>query len=334
MSETVLAAMIAATATILTTLLQLKISLGRDGGPTPRSPNSSRKKPKLPAMLIGVMLTAATVGGFALSQWFTERERVQQRELRQELQARITEISRTAGELKQTRLDTFAEVETEVLRRMGGSGIVALATVGPCHGEPEPVTGNTSANAASAPGSPSSGSTSGGSSPSSLSSTNSTSTAAGSASTVAATTTPNTAPTTVTPSEADSGSKDSTPPSAATCAETDATPILLCAPIPSNAVVSHVDLFTRPADEDQPWNESQVAAGQETKQARFSEKKLESLADDGMKHVCHKFANWSTQHARVARMIVRYAIPAEALEPQSQVRHKAIVGSTGALAIR
>ena len=95
-----------------------------------------------------------------------------------------------------------------------------------------------------------------------------------------------------------------------------------------------MDLFTRPADEDQPWNESQVAAGQETKQARFSEKKLESLADDGMKHVCHKFANWSTQHARVARMIVRYAIPAEALEPQSQVRHKAIVGSTGALAIR
>jgi hypothetical protein len=119
-----------------------------------------------------------------------------------------------------------------------------------------------------------------------------------------------------------------------TCAEADATPVLLCAPIPSNAVVSHVDLFTRFADGDEPWNASQVAAGQEVAQARFSEKKLESLADDGMKHVCHKFANWSTQHARVARMIVRYAIPAEALEPQSQVSHKAIVGATGALAIR
>jgi hypothetical protein len=110
--------------------------------------------------------------------------------------------------------------------------------------------------------------------------------------------------------------------------------VLLCAPIPSNAVVSHVDLFTRYADADEPWNTSQVAAGQDVGQARFSEKKQESLADDGMKHVCHKFANWSTQHARVARMIVRYAIPAEALEPQTQVRHKAIVGSTGALAIR
>jgi len=305
MSETVLAAMIAASATILTTLLQLKISLGRDGAATPRSPNSSRKKPKLPAMLLAVMLTAAAVGGFAVSQWFSDRERVQQTELRQELQARITEISRTAGELKQSRLDTFAEVEVDVLRRMGGSGIVALATVGACHGTPvTPVATNTEGAPAAASAEPSPPPTAPATAP-----------AAGEPAATAASTQQPAAPT-------------------STCVEADATPVLLCAPIPSNAVVSHVDLFTRFADEDQPWNESQVAAGQEAKQARFSEKKLESVADDGMKHVCHKFANWSTQHARVARMIVRYAIPAEGLEPQSQVRHKAIVGATGALAIR
>jgi hypothetical protein len=297
--------MIAATATILTTLLQLKISLGRDGAATPRSPNSSRKKPKLPAMLLAVMLTAAAVGGFAVSQWFSDRERVQQTELRQELQARITEISRTAGELKQSRLDTFAEVEVDVLRRMGGSGIVALATVGPCHGTPvTPVASNTEASPATASAEPNPPA------------------AAPAAASAAANE----------PAATAADAQQAAPTSA--CAEADATPVLLCAPIPSNAVVSHVDLFTRFADEDTAWNESQVAAGQEAKQARFSEKKLETVADDGMKHVCHKFANWSTQQARVARMIVRYAIPAEALEPQSQVRHKAIVGATGALAVR
>jgi hypothetical protein len=109
---------------------------------------------------------------------------------------------------------------------------------------------------------------------------------------------------------------------------------MLCAPIPSNAVVTHVDLFTRFADADATWNASQVSAGQETDQARFSEKKMESLADDGMKHVCHMFANWSTQHARVARMIVRYALPEEGLEPQTKVSHKGIPATAGALAVR
>jgi len=293
MSETVLAAMIAATATILTTLLQLKISLNRDGAPA-RVTGSSRRKTKLPAMLLGVMLTAAAVGGFAVSQFFSDRERVQQHELRQELQARITEISRTAGELKQSRQDTFAEVETDVLRRLGGTGVVALATVGPCRGEPD------ISSAAAAPSS-------------SASAPNAPSEPTGTAT---------------------QGATSQPPIPTVSCAEADATQVLLCAPIPSNAVVSHVDLFTRLADGDSPWNASQVSAGQESDQARFSEKKLETLADDGMKHVCHRFANWSTEHARVARMIVRYAIPAEALSPQTQVRHKGVAAANNALAVR
>jgi hypothetical protein len=327
MSETVLAALIAASATILTTMLQLKISLGRDSGPAARATSSSRKKPKLPAMLLGVMLTAAAVGGFALSQWFSEHERAQQKELRQELQARITEISRTAGELKQSRLDTFAEVETEVLRRMGGSGIVSLATVGPCHGKPVTVVTPDAADAAAT----TNGANNGGPSASSANPPS----AAGSAAS-GGTSATDSGPR-ASSAQPSTSAASAAPAAPSACAEADATQVMLCVPIPSNAVVSHVDLFTRLADGDAPWNASQVSAGQETDQARFSEKKSESLADDGMKHVCHMFANWSTQHARVARMIVRYAIPAEALEPQTQVSHKGVAATTssaGALAVR
>lgn len=283
MSETVLAALIAAGATMLTTLLQLKISLSRDTGAARAQTGSSRRKNKMPVLLLVVMLTAAAVGGFALSQWFADRERIQQTELRQELQARITEISRTAGELKQTRLDTRAEVETDVLRRMGSRGVVALATVSPCRAAQIPVVQTATTEPGAAPG-------------------------------VA------TAP-----------SQSSETPA---CSESEATHVTLCAPIPGNAVVSHVDLFVRSADGDASWQASRVAAGQEVEQTRFSEQVTEALADDGQKHVCHTFASWSTQRSRIARMVVRYAIADESSEPQTQVRHERLPGTAGALAVR
>jgi hypothetical protein len=274
MSETVLAAMIAAGATILTSLLQLRSSFGKEPMGRAQSP-SSRKKGRMPALLLTVMLTAAAVGGFAVAQWFTDRERVAQHELRQELQARITEISRTASQLTQARLDTRAEVETDVLRRQGGQGVTALATLGPC--KPPPV---------------------------------------------------------INPPAAETEGSASPPPApAASCAESDATTVTLCAAIPANAVVSHVELFTHFADENLPWNSGPVAAGQEVEQSRFSEKLTESAADDGTKHVCHGFTNWSTQRPRVARMIVRYAIADEVSESQTQVRNERLPAPAGALAV-
>jgi Trp operon repressor len=282
MSETILAALIAAGATILTSLLQLRSTFGKDL--LPRAQSSSRgKKGRMPALLLTVMLTAAAVGGFAVSQWFTDRERVTQRELREELQARITEISRTANQLTQARLDTRAEVETDVLRRLGGKGVMALMTVAPC--KPVPVLAPAPTPAPDAP-----------------------------------------------PTSEITG----TSPPLASCAEAEATEVMLCAAIPANAVVSNIQLFSRNADADLPWNAGLIAAGQEAEQARFSEKFTESAADDGTKHVCHNYTNWSTQRSRVARMIVRYAITEEedSSVPQTHVRHEGISTPPSALAIR
>ena len=55
-----------------------------------------------------------------------------------------------------------------------------------------------------------------------------------------------------------------------------------------------------------PWSTSRVMAGQESGQARFAEKYAEGPESPGNKQVCEGFAHWSTEHARVARMVVRY----------------------------
>jgi hypothetical protein len=49
-------------------------------------------------------------------------------------------------------------------------------------------------------------------------------------------------------------------------------------------------------------------AGQESGQARFAEKYAEGPESPGNKQICEGFAHWSTEHARVARMVIRYGI--------------------------
>jgi len=56
-------------------LLQLRFSLGRDGG-TRVQAAGGRRKGRGPFAILFVIIIASAVGGFALSQWLTENERV------------------------------------------------------------------------------------------------------------------------------------------------------------------------------------------------------------------------------------------------------------------
>src|SRR5438552_15881544 len=116
MSDAVLAAMIAAGATVLTSLLQLKSSLKRE---VAARTQVGRRKSRGPFMLLAVMLVGAGVGGFALAQWTMERERAEALSARRDLQGRVEVLSRTANELLQTRAQARTEIETGVLRRLG-----------------------------------------------------------------------------------------------------------------------------------------------------------------------------------------------------------------------
>ena len=251
MSDSVLAAIITATATVCMSLLQLRFSLGKDGGARVQAAGG-RRKGRGPFAILFVIIIASAVGGFALSQWLTENERVSQNMVQRELQDRVDQITRTANQLEQTRVGVRAEIEAGVLRKLGSDGVVVMATVGPCR--PSLVV--------SPPG-------------------------------------------TATPPGV---TGETTQPAAPVCTESEANAVTLCATIPANAAITEVELYTRIAQAETPWSTNRVIAGQESGQARFAEKYVEGPEAPGTKQICQGFAHWSTEHARVARMVVRYGI--------------------------
>ncbi len=104
------------------------------------------------------------------------------------------------------------------------------------------------------------------------------------------------------------GAPSAAPPAPRACTETDATPVTLCASIPAGAKVTEVALFSRLADTDTPWSASRYLPGQESGQARFADKYAEGTPDSGSRQVCQAFANWSVEHARMVRVLVRYSL--------------------------
>ena len=92
------------------------------------------------------------------------------------------------------------------------------------------------------------------------------------------------------------------------CTEAEASTVTLCATIPDNATITEIELYTRIAQSDTPWSTSRVIAGHESGQARFAQEYVETAESPGTKQVCQGFAQWSTEHARTARIVVRYRI--------------------------
>jgi hypothetical protein len=126
-SDSVLAAIIAGTATLSASFLQLRSAALREA----RQPGS-RRKSRLQRLVFFAIVGGSAVSGFAVSQWLTAGERSAQGALSKELQARIAEVSNTAGELEATRAAARSEIEGGVLRRIGSDGIAVAATVPAC----------------------------------------------------------------------------------------------------------------------------------------------------------------------------------------------------------
>lgn len=129
MSESVLAALIAGTATLSASFLQFRSAAMRDRG---GSASAAKRKARLLRIIFLVLVGAAVASGFALSQWLTNGERVASAALQKELQSRIAEVTKTAGELEATRAAERSDIETGVLRRIGAEGVTVAATVAPC----------------------------------------------------------------------------------------------------------------------------------------------------------------------------------------------------------
>src|SRR5215471_9536722 len=137
--DSVLAAIIAGTATLSASFVQLRSALLREAAG--RSSAASRRRNRLQLIILFAIIGAAGGCGFALSQWLTAGERAAQGVMQRELQARVAEISRTASQLELTRGSERADIESGVLRRIGSDGVVVMATVAPCHQALAPVSG-------------------------------------------------------------------------------------------------------------------------------------------------------------------------------------------------
>jgi hypothetical protein len=129
--DSVLAAIIAGTATLSASFLQLRSALLREGAARSSSA-AARRRNRIHLIIFLVIVGAAAVSGFALSQWLTAGERAAQSVLERELQARVSELSRTATQLEATRGSERADIESGVLRRLGADGVAVTATVAAC----------------------------------------------------------------------------------------------------------------------------------------------------------------------------------------------------------
>jgi hypothetical protein len=129
--DSVLAAIIAGTATLSASFVQLRSALLREAS-AGRSASATRRRNRLQLIILVAIIGAAGACGFALSQWLTAGERAAQGVMQRELQARVAEISHTASQLELTRGSERADIENGVLRRIGSDGMVVIATVGPC----------------------------------------------------------------------------------------------------------------------------------------------------------------------------------------------------------
>ncbi len=136
LSENVLAAMIAAGATVVTALIQLRLSWRKELRERERGQPITKKSRRGPVIAVLGLMIAAAVGGFALSQYFVSLREGDRDALRSDLQSKLSEINATALRLEQARLNERKQIETEVQRadasRLGEDGAAASAVVAPC----------------------------------------------------------------------------------------------------------------------------------------------------------------------------------------------------------
>jgi hypothetical protein len=92
LSDPVLAAMIGASATMVTALIQLRLSWKKELKERERGQPISKKSRRGPVLLVFALMIASAVGGFAGSQYFNAWRNGDRDALRDEMRAKLAEI--------------------------------------------------------------------------------------------------------------------------------------------------------------------------------------------------------------------------------------------------
>ena len=129
-SDPVMAALIGASATFATALFQLLVNARRQAAERAAGKPASRKTGNW--LAIFALMLAATVGGYALAEYQSFRDREDDKVLRKEMQTRLRDIGNAAVRLEQAGLQTDADARLAAERRRGAEGVVAVIGLPPC----------------------------------------------------------------------------------------------------------------------------------------------------------------------------------------------------------
>ena len=131
-----MAALIGATATFVTALIQLLLNARRQAVERAAGKPASRKPGTW--LAIFALMLAAAVGGYAFSEYQVYRDREDGKLLRQEMQTHLRDIGEAAVRLERAGLQrsdqSEADAKLAVERRRGIDGVVSIIGLPPCTG--------------------------------------------------------------------------------------------------------------------------------------------------------------------------------------------------------
>jgi len=134
-SEPVVAAMIGATATIVTALVQLRLAARKQAAE--RAAGKPITKGTRWLAILGLMLASA-VGGYAFSEYQTFSEREDNKMLRDEMHSRLKDIGALAVRLERAGLPAGnaagPEIQLVAERKRGAEGVAAVINLPACRG--------------------------------------------------------------------------------------------------------------------------------------------------------------------------------------------------------
>jgi hypothetical protein len=130
--EKVAAAAIAATGTVVGALVQLRVTWRKELSERARSAPVTKKTRRGPVVAVGLLLIAASVGGFALSQYLVGQSNRASLAMRGELEAQVAQISATAARLERATLSEQGSMERASADRRGAESVAVTTTIGPC----------------------------------------------------------------------------------------------------------------------------------------------------------------------------------------------------------
>ena len=133
LDDKVAAAAIAAAGTVIGAIIQLKIAWRKEMSERARGAPVTKKTRRGPVVAVGLLLVAAAVGGFALSQYFIARSDRESAAVRGELQSQLQQINATAERLERATMHDGEAAGRAQDGRTGVETVAVAATVEPCH---------------------------------------------------------------------------------------------------------------------------------------------------------------------------------------------------------